>query len=100
MDYLEDSSNYFRGSLGYSGDSSNYLGDSLNYSGDSSEDNKSEKALNIEIISSRDCSTCGKSRVCKYQENVTKDIKELVATLEEKELPLSININCREWSKY
>ena len=72
----------------------------MGYSGNSSEDNKNEKALNIEVISSRDCSTCNKSRVCKYQENVTKDIKELVATLEEKELPLTINISCREWGKY
>lgn len=59
---------------------------------------KNENALHIETSNGRNCLTCNKARVCKYQENVTRDVEKIIETLEKKELPLSVNIICREWS--
>ena len=35
--------------------------------------------------------------VCKYQERVVADVEKMITALEKKEIPLSVNINCREW---
>ena len=57
-----------------------------------------ENVLHIETSNGKNCSTCNKSRVCKYKENIEREVERIVKELEEKELPLSVNINCREWS--
>ena len=36
--------------------------------------------------------------MCKYKDSIEKEVKRIIEELEEKELPLSVNINCREWS--
>lgn len=59
---------------------------------------KNNNTLHIETSNGRNCSTCNKAKVCKYQENITRDIGNIISALEKKELPLSVNINCREWS--
>ena len=59
---------------------------------------KNDNTLHIETSNNRKCSTCNKARVCKYQENITREVKNIISALEKKELPLSVNINCREWS--
>ena len=55
-------------------------------------------SLHIETSNGRNCRTCNKANVCKYQETVVENVEKMISTLEKKELPLSININCREWS--
>lgn len=55
------------------------------------------ETVHIETSNGRNCSTCNKSRVCKYQERVVEDVDKMIAALEKKEIPLSVNINCREW---
>lgn len=57
-----------------------------------------ENIVHIETSNGKNCSTCNKARVCKYQENVIKDVENIISALEKKRLPLSVNINCREWS--
>ena len=59
---------------------------------------KNENALHIETSNGRNCSTCNKANVCKYQETVVENVEKMISTLKKKELPLSVNINCREWS--
>ena len=46
----------------------------------------------------KNCTTCNKSSVCKYKDSIEREVKRIIEELEEKELPLSVNINCREWS--
>lgn len=53
--------------------------------------------VHIETSNGRNCSTCNKSSVCKYQERVVADVEKMIVALEKKEIPLSVNINCREW---
>ncbi|WP_285945760.1 hypothetical protein [Thomasclavelia cocleata] len=55
------------------------------------------ETVHIETSNSRNCSTCNKSSVCKYQERVVADLEKMIVALEKKEIPLSVNINCREW---
>lgn len=55
-------------------------------------------SLHIETSNGRNCRTCNKANVCKYQETVVENVEKMISTLEKKELPLSVNINCREWS--
>lgn len=55
--------------------------------------------MNIETSNGRNyCRTCDKSNVCKYQEHVIENVERLISELNEKKLPLSVNINCREWN--
>ena len=55
-------------------------------------------SLHIETSNGRNCRTCNKANVCKYQETVVENVEKMISTLKKKELPLSVNINCREWS--
>lgn len=59
---------------------------------------KDTSILHVEISNDRNCKTCNKANVCKYQETVVENVGKMISTLEKKELPLSVNINCREWS--
>ena len=59
---------------------------------------KEISSLHIETSNGRNCRTCNKANVCKYQETVVENVEKTISTLEKKELPLSVNINCREWS--
>jgi hypothetical protein len=55
----------------------------------------------IEISNGRNCKECNKSTVCKYKDTVEakiEDVKAFVEPMEIKKLPLSININCTEFS--
>ena len=54
--------------------------------------------LHIETSNGKNCTTCNKSIVCKYKDSIEREVKRIIEELEEKELPLSVNINCREWS--
>lgn len=56
------------------------------------------ETLYVETSNGKNCTTCNKSTVCKYKENVKREVERIVEELEEKELPLLVNINCREWS--
>lgn len=60
--------------------------------------NREKKTICIETSNGRNCSNCNKASVCKYQERVVADVEKIILALEKKELPLSVNINCREWS--
>lgn len=51
----------------------------------------------VQTNNGKNCRDCSKSSVCKYQEVVTEEVERLVAELEKKELPLSVNINCSEF---
>lgn len=59
---------------------------------------KETSSLHIETSNGRNCTTCNKASVCKYQENVIRDVEKMIVALEKKELPLLVNINCREWN--
>lgn len=61
------------------------------------EEVKIIETVHIETSNGRNCSTCNKSSVCKYQERVIADVEKMIAALEKKEIPLLVNINCREW---
>ena len=61
------------------------------------EEVKIIETVHIETSNSRNCSTCNKSSVCKYQERVVADVEKMITALEKKEIQLSVNINCREW---
>lgn len=54
--------------------------------------------MNVEISNGRNCKTCNKENVCKYCENMILEVNILTEMLNEKTLPLSVNMNCREWS--
>ena len=56
------------------------------------------ETLNIETSNGKNCITCNKSSVCKYKDSIEREVERIIEELEEKELPLSVNINCREWS--
>ena len=59
---------------------------------------KNENVLHIETSNGKNCTTCNKSSVCKYKDSIEREVERIIEELEEKELPLSVNINCREWS--
>ncbi|MSA02228.1 hypothetical protein GKG47_09275 [Lactonifactor sp. BIOML-A3] len=52
----------------------------------------------VETSNGRNCRDCSKSNVCKYQETVVEEVEKLISQVDELKLPLSININCREFS--
>ena len=51
----------------------------------------------VETSNGRNCRTCNKANVCKYQEDTIKNVEEIINGVENLELPLTVNINCREW---
>lgn len=51
----------------------------------------------VETSNGRNCRNCSKSNVCKHQETVVEEAEKLIRQVEKLNLPLSININCREW---
>lgn len=59
---------------------------------------KTMSTIHIQTSNGRNCKKCNKSNVCKYKDTVEDHVKMLISTLEKQELPLSVNINCREWS--
>lgn len=56
------------------------------------------EAVHIKTSSNRNCTTCNKAKVCKYKESVTGNVEKITEGLKQKELPLLMEINCREWS--
>ncbi len=52
----------------------------------------------IKTSNSRNCSTCNKAKVCKYNESATTYVEKIIKELEQKELPLFADIDCREWN--
>lgn len=59
--------------------------------------NANPKMPQVQTSNGKNCRDCSKSSVCKYQEVVTEEVERLVGELEKKELPLSVNINCKEF---
>ncbi|WP_156882351.1 hypothetical protein [Lacrimispora indolis] len=55
------------------------------------------KMLKVETSNGRNCGDCSKSNVCKYRSAVIEEVMELTESVKNLELPLSININCREF---
>lgn len=53
--------------------------------------------MNVLVSNGRNCSTCDKQNVCKYVTDVSNQTEAWVNQMSNIELPLSININCREW---
>ncbi|WP_099467849.1 hypothetical protein [Konateibacter massiliensis] len=51
----------------------------------------------VETSNGRNCRNCNKSNVCKYKETVVEEVEKLIVEVANLELPLSININCREF---
>lgn len=51
----------------------------------------------IETSNGKSCRTCNKSNVCKYQADVSKRVEKVIADIEQLDLPLSVNISCKEW---
>lgn len=51
----------------------------------------------IQTSNGRNCRDCSKSSVCKYQAVVTEEVERLIGELKNKELPLSVNINCNDF---
>lgn len=54
----------------------------------------------VKISNGKNCRTCNKSSVCKYQEVVVEEVEKLMGEIKAKGLPLSVNVNCREWNGY
>ena len=53
--------------------------------------------MKVETNNIKNCRNCNKSNVCKYQEIVLEEVEKLIEELRIKEIPLSINISCREF---
>lgn len=51
-----------------------------------------------ETSNTKNCRTCNKSNVCKYSDKVLKQTEKLIDEVSKWDLPLSVNINCREWA--
>lgn len=56
------------------------------------------ETMHVKTSSTRNCITCNKAKVCKYQEDVTENIEKIIERLKQKEFPLLVDINCKEWS--
>jgi len=54
--------------------------------------------VNIQISNNNNCRNYNKTNVCKYQENVIKEIEKIISDVDKLELPLLVNINCTEYS--
>lgn len=59
--------------------------------------NSNPKMPLVQTSNGKNCRDCSKSSVCKYQDVVTEEVERLIEELEEKELPLCVNINCNEF---
>lgn len=51
----------------------------------------------VEISNGKSCGACNKSSVCRYKEGVMDETEQLIETVKRIDLPLSININCKEY---
>lgn len=49
------------------------------------------------VSNGKNCASCNKQRVCKYKDDMENKINEIMNNFKDMELPLTININCREW---
>lgn len=56
------------------------------------------EAVHVRISNGKNCTTCNKAKVCKYKESVTGNVENITEEFKQKELPLLVEINCREWS--
>ena len=52
----------------------------------------------VETSNGRNCRTCNKENVCKYRTDVIEKVEKIIGDVEKLELPLTVNINCKEWS--
>lgn len=59
--------------------------------------NSNPKMPSVQTSNGRNCRDCSKANVCKYQKLVIQEVEKLIEELENKELPLSVNINCNEF---
>lgn len=60
--------------------------------------NSNPKMPSVQTSNGRNCRDCSKANVCKYQEIVVEEVERLIGELENKKFPLSVNINCNEFS--
>ena len=51
-----------------------------------------------ETNNTKNCRTCNKSTVCKYSDKVSENVEKLIDEVSKWNLPLSVNVNCREWA--
>ena len=68
-----------------------------NYNSPAFEKVNWDMVTKVETSNGRNCRGCSKSNVCEYQEIVVEEVEKLIGQVEKLNLPLSININCREW---
>lgn len=50
-----------------------------------------------ETYNAKICQNCNKLNVCKYSDRVLKQTKELTDGVSKLDLPLIINVKCKEW---
>lgn len=53
----------------------------------------------INVSNGQNCITCCKKDVCKYSHDVIEEVVKLKMQVEKVELPLSININCKQFQE-
>lgn len=46
----------------------------------------------VETTNGRNCKTCNKANVCKYQADVIEKVEKIIGDVEKLELPLTVNI--------
>lgn len=51
----------------------------------------------VETSNGKNCRTCNKAAVCKYQAKAVTEVEKLIETVKLLDLPFSININCKEY---
>lgn len=51
-----------------------------------------------ETNNTKNCRTCNKSTVCKYSDEVVEKVEKMIDEISKMELPLTVNINCKEWA--
>lgn len=52
----------------------------------------------VKTNNGRNCRTCNKTNVCKYQADIVEKVEKIVEDVGKLDLPLTVNINCNEWS--
>lgn len=52
----------------------------------------------VETSNGKNCRDCNKANVCKYQETVVEEVEKLVEQISAMELPLHVNIKCKEYA--
>lgn len=60
--------------------------------------NNAKREVITETSNGRNCRTCNKSTVCKYVDEVEEKVEKLIDEVSKMKLPLSVNVNCREWT--